>query len=58
MEFPMLLSFLYFALRHLLRIVAPASGDELSQEIEILVLHHQLRVLVRGFTCRRNAARA
>ena len=44
----MLLSLLYFALRRLLRIVAPASGDELSQEIEILVLRHQLRVLARG----------
>ncbi len=44
----MLLSLLYLAVRRLLRILAPASSDELSQEIEILVLRHQLRVLARG----------
>ena len=44
----MLLSLLYLAVRRLLRILAPGSSDELSQEIEILVLRHQLRVLARG----------
>jgi transposase len=44
----MLLSLLYFALRRLLRILAPASRDDRSHEIEILVLRHQLRVLARG----------
>jgi len=44
----MLLSLVYFAVRCLLRTFAPASSDELSQEIEILILRHQLRVLARG----------
>jgi putative transposase len=44
----MLLSLVYLAVRRLLRTLAPASSDELSQEIEILVLRHQLRVLARG----------
>ena len=44
----MLFSQLYFALRRLLRILSPASGDELSPEIELVVLRHQLRVLARG----------
>jgi hypothetical protein len=48
LELPMLFSLLYLAVRRLLRTLAPASGDELSQEIEILVLRHQLRVLARG----------
>jgi hypothetical protein len=44
----MLFSLRCFALRRLVRILAPASGDELSQEIELMVLRHQLRVLARG----------
>ena len=40
----MLLWLLYWAVRRLLRILAPGSSDELSQEIEILVLRLQLHV--------------
>jgi len=43
----MLLSLIYFALRQLLRALAPYSGDDRAREVELLVLRHQLRVLNR-----------
>ena len=43
----MLLSLIYFALRRLLRSLAPSAGDDLARDVELLVLRHQLRVLKR-----------
>jgi transposase len=43
----MLLSLIYFALRQLLRALAPSAGDDLARDVELLVLRHQLRVLKR-----------
>ena len=45
---PMLFSLLSVAVRRLLRILALALSDELSQKIEIMLLRHQLQVLARG----------
>ena len=45
----MLLSPVYFAVRRLLRLLTRGGErDDVSREIEILVLRHQLRVLTRG----------
>ena len=45
----MLLSLVYFAVRRLLRLLTRGrADDDAAREIEILVLHHQLRVLARG----------
>ena len=43
----MALSFLYWAVRRLLELLALRFGSDQSKEIEILVLRHQLRVLRR-----------
>jgi putative transposase len=45
----MLLSLVYFAVRRLLRLLTwGGERDDVSREIEILVLRHQLRVLAKG----------
>ena len=45
----MLLSLVYFAVRHLLRLLtAGRDPDDVARDVEILVLRHQLRVLSRG----------
>ena len=45
----MLLSLVYFAVRRLLRLITGGSErDDVTREIEILVLRHQLRVLGRN----------
>lgn len=44
----MLLSLVYFALRHLVRALAPSDRMDLEREVELLVLRHQVRVLSRG----------
>jgi hypothetical protein len=45
----MLLSLVYFVVRCLLRLLTRSGErDDAAREIEILVLRHQLRVLVRG----------
>ena len=45
----MLLSFLYLALRQLLRLLtAGGNRDDAARDVELLVLRHQLRVLSRG----------
>src|SRR5664279_3675886 len=45
----MLLSLIYFVVRHLLRLLTRSrENDDAAREIEILVLRHQLRVLARG----------
>ena len=45
----MLLSFVYFAVRRLLRLLtAGRDRDKVAREVEILVLRHQLQVLSRG----------
>ena len=41
------LSFLYWSLRRLLELVVLRVRSERAKEMEILVLHHQLRVLER-----------
>ena len=42
----MLLSLVYFAIRRLLRLLtAGGDRDDVSRDVEILVLRHQLRVL-------------
>ena len=43
----MLLSLVYFALRWLLRALAPSGRADLEREVELLVLRHQLKVLSR-----------
>jgi hypothetical protein len=44
----MLLSLLYFAVRRLLRVLtANGDRDDAAREVEILVLRHQLRVLLK-----------
>jgi len=43
-----LLSLVYFALRWLLRALAPSGRADLEREVELLVLRHQLKVLSRG----------
>ena len=45
----MLLSLVYLALRRLLRLLtAGGSRADVARDVEILVLRHQLRVLLRG----------
>ena len=44
----MLLSFVYFILRHLLHALAPSDRSDLEREAELLVLRHQIRVLSEG----------
>ncbi len=44
----MLLSFVYFAMRCLLRALVRSGRDDLEREVELLVLRHQLKVLSRG----------
>ena len=45
----MLLSLVYFAVRHLSRLLtARRDPDDVARDVEILVLRHQLRVLSRG----------
>jgi hypothetical protein len=44
----MLLSLVYFALRCLVRALAPSGRGEFEREVEVLVLRHQLKVLLRG----------
>ena len=43
----MLLSLVYFAVRRLLRAVAPTSRDDVARDVEQLVLRHQVKVLAR-----------
>jgi hypothetical protein len=43
----MLLSLVYFAVRRLLRAVAPTSRDDVARDVELLVLRHQVKVLAR-----------
>jgi hypothetical protein len=53
----MLLSFLYLALRQLLRLLtAGGNRDDAARDVELLVLRHQLRVLSRGVNYRYGGA--
>lgn len=44
----MLLSLVCFALRCLLRTLAPSARSDFEREVEVLVLRHQLKALSRG----------
>lgn len=43
----MLLAFTYFVLRRLVGLAGSSSSSDLSKDVEILVLRHQLKVLRR-----------
>jgi hypothetical protein len=42
-----LFALVYLLLRRVVRLIAGSSNDELSTEVELLVLRHQLKVLKR-----------
>jgi hypothetical protein len=42
-----LFGLVYLLLRRVVRLIAGSSNDELSTEVELLVLRHQLKVLKR-----------
>ena len=43
----MLFALVYLLLRRVVRLIAGSSNDELSTQVELLVLRHQLKVLER-----------